>query len=503
MSAALPVGFVVRLGRRVRLLDGRVLIGGTPTTVLSLAPRAVQSLTGRELTVTDAATSALANRLLDLGMAEPVPDLLPPCSEGITVVVPVRDRPAQLRRLLASLEDADRVIVVDDASHDAEAVAVVARAGGAELLRLDRNVGPAGARNAGLAQVRTPLVAFVDSDVELTAGALRRLARCFADPNVGLVAPWVRGRLPEPGGSWMAHYDADRSSLDLGSDAGTVRPRAPVAWLPAACLLARTDLLGAGFDPAMRVGEDVDLVWRLVHEGRRVLYVAAVHVFHEARTSARDVLQRKLVYGTSAGDLARRHGSDVAPAVLAPWSSAAVAVLVLQRRWSVPVCALITGLTTERIRRRLPDTPRRALVATTLAVQGLFAAISQVAGLGLRHWWPLGALAASRSRPLRRFLVLSAVLEGVAEHRRSRSRLPLSRFLLARRLDDLAYGTGVWIGATRARTWTALLPVVQRRTGPRRLWALKRGERRGSQAATARVPAGPDGSAIRIGRPGR
>ena len=465
MTGGLPEGFAVRLGRRVRVLDGgRVLIGGFPTTALSLSPRAATSLQGGQLVVTEESTGALADRLLDLGMAEPVLDVLPPCREAITVVVPVRDRPEQLRRLLASVDDAHRVVVVDDASRWPGAIEAVVVAAGAELVRLDRNLGPAGARNAGLAHVRTPLVAFVDSDVELTPNALARLARCFADPRVALVAPWVRGRLPSSGGSWMAHYDADRSSLDLGADAGTVRPRAPVAWLPAACLVARTDALDGGFAPEMRVGEDVDLVWRLVDEGRRVLYVASVQVFHEARAGAWDVLHRRLVYGTSVGDLARRHGSAVAPAVFAPWSAVAVVALVLQRRWSVVLCGLMTGLAAERIRRRLPVAQHRTAVAATLAVQGLLAAVTQSAALGLRHWWPLGALLGARSATFRRFLVAAAVLEGVAEHRRCRTRLPLAWFLVARRLDDVAYGTGAWIGAVRARAWIGLLPDV-RRTG--------------------------------------
>jgi mycofactocin glycosyltransferase len=463
MTAGLPDGFAVRLGRRVRVLDGgRVLIGGFPTTALSLAPRAATSLQEGQLTVTDAATGALADRLLDLGMAGPVPELLPPCREMITVVVPVRDRPDQLRRLLASVEGAHRVVVVDDASRSPETIEAVVVAAGAELVRLDRNLGPAGARNTGLAEVRTSLVAFVDSDVELTPNALPQLARCFVDPCVGLVAPRVRGRLPSSGGSWIARYDADRSSLDLGADAGTVRPRAPVAWLPAACLVARTDALGPGFSPEMRVGEDVDLVWRLVGEGRRVLYVPSVQVFHEARATTWDVLHRKLVYGTSAGDLARRHGSAVAPAVLAPWSVAAVVALILQRRWSVPLCGLITCLTAERVRRRLPGAPQRSAVAAAFALQGLLAALSQTAELGLRHWWPVGVLLGWRSAALRRFLVVAAVLEGATEHRRRQSHLSLPSFLVARRLDDVAYGTGVWIGAVRARAWTALLPDVRR-----------------------------------------
>ena len=460
MRTALPHGFVVRLGRRTRVLDdGRVLIGGSPTTALSLTSRATQALRGRSLTVVDTATGRLADRLLELGIAAPDIALLPSSDARITVVVPVRDRPTQLRRLLASIEGAHRVLVVDDDSHDGTAVSAVAAAAGAELVRLPQNVGPAGARNAGLARVTTQLVAFVDSDVELVPGALARLARCFADPEVALVAPWVRGRLPPSSEhSWMAQYDADRSSLDLGEDAGTVRPRAPVAWLPAACLLGRSAALGAGFDPTLRVGEDVDLVWRLVREGHRVLYVPEVEVFHEARTSAWDVLQRKVVYGTSAGELARRHGADVAPAVLSPWSVVAVTALVLQRRWTFAVCAAVTAITTGRVRRRLPVMRQRTRVAVELTLQGLVSALSQTASLGLRHWWPLGLALSVRFSAVRRFLLLAAVLEGSAEHRRADSQLPLHLFLLARRLDDVAYGSGVWIGAARTGAWSALLP---------------------------------------------
>src|SRR4051794_9193517 len=101
-----PAGYVVRLGRRrIRVLDGgRVLIGGSPTTVLSLGDRAAQEIRGRRLTVTDGPTGALANQLLDLGIAEPVLELLPPGDEVLTVVVPVHGRPDQLRCLLASID---------------------------------------------------------------------------------------------------------------------------------------------------------------------------------------------------------------------------------------------------------------------------------------------------------------------------------------------------------------------------------------------------------------
>jgi hypothetical protein len=36
------------------------------------------------------------------------------------------------------------------------------------------------------------------------------------------------------------------------------------------------------------------------------------------------------------------------------------------------------------------------------------------------------------------------------------------RYGLARRLDDIAYGSGVWRASLRARTWAALKPEVTR-----------------------------------------
>jgi hypothetical protein len=89
--------------------------------------------------------------------------------------------------------------------------------------------------------------------------------------------------------------------------------------------------------------------------------------------------------------------------------------------------------------------------------------VSQVAALALRHWWPVAALASLRSRRLRRALVLAGVLEAVVDFHRVRPRMRFVPFLVARRLDDAAYGLGLWCGAVRGRSVGALRPVVRRR----------------------------------------
>src|SRR5690606_35573453 len=89
----LPKGFVVELGRRVRVFDrGRTLAGGVPPRVAHLGERARSMLRGRRLEVADAASERLADRLLAMGMADPVVAELPPVDLAeLTVVVPVHD----------------------------------------------------------------------------------------------------------------------------------------------------------------------------------------------------------------------------------------------------------------------------------------------------------------------------------------------------------------------------------------------------------------------------
>jgi hypothetical protein len=134
----------------------------------------------------------------------------------------------------------------------------------------------------------------------------------------------------------------------------TVRPWSAVAYVPSACLVARTNVLGTGFDPRLRCGEDVDLVWRLHDAGHRVRHVADVELAHDA-PHGHGVAGRGSFYGTSAALLAARHGSKAAPGVLSRVGAVAIAGVLLQRRWSWTVTAGATLWSLRESRRRLPE----------------------------------------------------------------------------------------------------------------------------------------------------
>ncbi|RST31397.1 glycosyltransferase [Sphingomonas ginkgonis] len=122
--------------------------------------------------------------------AAPLPSAPPPCA---SVVICTRDRPAELRRCLASLPDQTlvpaEVIVVDNASRTAETRAV-AEAAGAVYVREDRP-GLDFARNAGALRASGEIVAYTDDDVVLHPRWLEALVASFTSPAVGGVTGLV------------------------------------------------------------------------------------------------------------------------------------------------------------------------------------------------------------------------------------------------------------------------------------------------------------------------
>lgn len=441
----LPNGFRVRLHDDVEV--DPFLVSGQ--RVVRVAEGAGELIEDRAVTVGSTRSARLAARLLDLDLADPVlNDVGGPGLDELTVVVPVRDHADGVGRLLSSLGTAVRCVVVDDASTDGTGLAAVVQRHGAYLVRLDANIGPAAARDLGLREVNTTFVAFVDADVEVAPTVLERLLHHFVDPGLAAVAPRVRSAAT---GSWLGRYEAAFGSLDLGPRAATVRQWSPVAYVPSACLVARVDRLGTGFDTNLRSGEDVDLVWRLDGDGWRVRYAAEVNVTHDIRERFVPWLARKAFYGTSAAPLARRHGSRMAPGVMSPAAAAAVAGLLMQRRWSLSVSAACGVVTANRAWRGtpagLPTRYRVAVLRTTF--RGM---IGQTGGLILRHWAPATFALSIVSRRARRAAVVIGVVDGLIAHRSSGVDVDVARFVAARRAEHLAYGLGVWRGALRERS---------------------------------------------------
>lgn len=415
---------------------GPLLIGGSPLRLVRLGSpgtRLLECWLAGEPLGPSPDEARLADRLVGAGLLHPEP---PPelTAADMTLVVPVKDNAAGVRRLLAVTPELACHVVVDDGSRVPVPDASV---------RIERPSGPAAARNTGARLASTELVAFLDSDTVPQPGWLDALLPQFSDPGVVAVAPRIRSM---PGNDALACYEADRSSLDLGDRPAPVRPMSRVSYVPSAALVVRRSALAAAgwFDPTLRFGEDVDLVWRLLEHGA-VRYQPAAVVSHEPRPSLRAWLRQRYEYGTSAAPLAARHPGRLSCARMSVWSAVSWALLAAGRPWLA--LALVAGTTT-LLPRKLRPRGVSAAESLRLAALGHLGAGRLLANATRRAWWPM-ALFSRRGRRI----VLAALLPCAVE---SLGKPP--SWLALRIADDLAYGAGVWTGCARYGTFTPLLP---------------------------------------------
>jgi mycofactocin glycosyltransferase len=442
-------------------------MGGSPLRLLRLTERAGALVRGWETGATVGGRQAeqiLARRLVSSGVFLPHPGPTPFGVQDVTVVIPVRDRPEALERLLTALKGT-ACLVVDDASRDPGRTRAIVEEAGSRFLALATNAGPAAARNAGLDQVTTPLVAFIDSDCVPDPHWLELLLGHFDDPLVAAVAPRIVP-LPVVPATALSRYEAVRSSLDRGGAAGLVRPLSRIPYVPSAALLVRREVGGDTlFDPRLRGGEDVDLIWRLVDAGWDIRYEPGSVVHHDGPVRLGAWLRRRAFYGTTAGPLARRHPDSLMPLQASAWS-AGVWALVGARRpvLAAGLLAASVGVLARRF-NGLVDKPLP--VATKVAAGGtLRSALPSLHGL-TRAWSPALVLGLCWRRT-RHAAALGLVAPALGDWRADRTDLDPLRYTALHVADDVAYGVGVWRGCLSARTIVPLRPRIVFRA---RIWS--------------------------------
>lgn len=518
-----PPGFRLRLAQGVRRPGRGLVVGGTPTRILRLSARGSTLLdrwSDGEPVGDEVAGGLLARRLVDAGIANPVPPGLGSLSQdSIAVAIPVRDDSEGLRQTLKSLYETahpGKVVVVDDGSDPPLEAAlrefIQQQSQKPTVLIRSRHGGPGAARNTAWRYLAEPnvespvaatpsqaspsgapeIVVFLDAGVIADPGWLETLLAHFADPTVGAVAPRVRSRSDHATPRRLGIYERHRSPLDLGGHPGYVAPARRVSYVPTAALALRLRCLvdTGGFDETLRYGEDVDLVWRLWDSGWVVRYEPRAEVTHPARQSWRAWLGQRYSYGRSAGPLAHRHGQAVAPLSVSAWSVALWALVSVGRLRLAAAVAVGTPVAfawraTRPTRRSWPSRtgqgqPSTSGRGTSVSRSHLAIELSRLALIGnlrsaiplciaLRRAWsaPTVGLAGftwSMMRPRTRVFVASTasaivLFPGFADWWKHRSDgAGVATWCALRLLDDLAYQTGVWAGSLESGSLGALLP---------------------------------------------
>ncbi len=178
---------------------------------------------------------------------------------------------------LTALPERPQVVVVDNASTDGTPELVRARFPQVHVLELAENLGAAG-RNAGVAAVGAPYIAFAEDDSWYEPGALTRAADLLdAHPEIGLVNAHVLvgpDRRPEP-----LHADMVDTPVPDRADLPGHRI---LSFLEGVSIVRRDAFTAVGgFDPRLHIGgPEEHLAADLLAAGWELRYVPEVRCRH-------------------------------------------------------------------------------------------------------------------------------------------------------------------------------------------------------------------------------
>jgi cellulose synthase/poly-beta-1,6-N-acetylglucosamine synthase-like glycosyltransferase/peptidoglycan/xylan/chitin deacetylase (PgdA/CDA1 family) len=233
---------------------------------------------------------------------EPVPDIDP--NRFVSVLIPAfneaRVIESSIRRVLASEDVQLEVIVIDDGSTDGTSEIVTQAFAGEARVRLLTltNGGKAVALNRGMTLANGDVIVALDADTQFETTTIARLARWFADEEIGAVAGNAKvGNRVNLVTRWQAVEYVTAQNLERRAlsrfDAITVVPGAVGAWRRAA-------LDAVGGYPVDTLAEDQDLTIAIQRVGWRVGYDVDAVAWTEAPETFRALAKQRFrwAFGT-------------------------------------------------------------------------------------------------------------------------------------------------------------------------------------------------------------
>jgi mycofactocin glycosyltransferase len=385
----------------------------------------------------------------------------------VSIIIPVRNRPLEIRDCLESLQRLDyprdryEVIVVDDASTDNTREVVSEFP--ATLIAVGKNRQAPFCRNLAAQRAKGSILAFIDSDCLADPLWLRELVTYFKDPTTGAVGGMVDAHFKESG---LDRYEEVKSSLIMGPRARRSQEKENWLYVPSCNLLVRRELFMDlhGFEEDMFVGEDVDLCWRIQDAGFHVEYRPEGKVYHKHRNRLGAFCSRRFDYGTSEPLLQQRHCLRRKLFVFPPgatffWSVAVAAVAA--GAWPLaaacPAIVLVDAVVKwTKSRTSGLDLDFSAVLLSVLRSYPAF--LSNVCAFVSRYYliWALVLF------PLLPAVALAMIgmhlASGLVEYLVKKPRQNLLSFLAYFSLDQLSYQAGVWWECLKKWSFKAIAP---------------------------------------------
>lgn len=290
----------------------------------------------------------------------------------VSVIMANWNGAAHLAAALASLRRQTltdwEVIVSDDGSHDGSVGIVQGIAAADARVRLVQSgqaTGPAAARNRALDVATGDWIAILDSDDLMHPTRLARLLAAAAHMQADIIADDMLFFGARPGSGGRTLLQPLALSAPMVVDAALwVRSGADTPGLPPLGylkpLIRRTTLAGLRYDPSLRVGEDFDLILRLLVRGARFAVVPdPMYLYRRHGASISHRLSLPVVRAMIA-----------AQAGLPPQSGPVATALAQRRRGLVRLAdyeALVAAIKARQTGRALAALVRRPGLAAMLA----------------------------------------------------------------------------------------------------------------------------------------
>jgi mycofactocin glycosyltransferase len=383
----------------------------------------------------------------------------------VSIIVAVYNRAHEIGPCLESIMGLDypetkrEIIVVDDGSID-ETPLIAARYD-VKLIEEEKNRGQSAARNEGVAAARGDIVAFTDSDCIALPGWLRELVPYFEDSRNVLVGGYVASYFTT---SRLDRYEEVKSPLCMGDRTVVGCGAGTDFYVPTCNLLVKKEayVRVGGLNEEQRVGEDVDLCWKLKEEGFRLVYVPKGRVRHKHRNQFLQTFSRRFDYGTSEPLLHRMHPRS---GKRYPWSSATMAILglcalgLILGTWLPFALALIVLVADTLSRKRRYQ--RQIRIELPLAgifkstVETHFQLIYYLSSHLVRYHLVTMTALALVFRPLVPLVVAAVIVPSAAEFVMKRPRLIYPLFLFFYAAEQLSYQLGVLRGCIKEKAFTS------------------------------------------------
>lgn len=232
----------------------------------------------------------------------------------VSIIIPVKNGEKTLATLLESLAQIDydreklQFLVIDGKSTD-KTIDIVKRYPFVQLITQNGD-GLNAARNSGVRNSKSEIIAFTDSDCVVTRDWVKSIVENFSDPEIGCIGGSTKGF----NGDTISNY-ADNSVmpvLRIFKRREILDSIKLLQRFPAGCNMAfRHEALEeiGGFDENIKYGFDEDdAAERVCKAGYKMVLDPNCLILHKHRSSLRELLGQTFGYGRGIGLILKKKG---------------------------------------------------------------------------------------------------------------------------------------------------------------------------------------------------